>query len=128
MDQWHAEACEGRESEMTLHYVTNSQYNICAGLPVDPSTADLPKMNITWQEARDYCIAHGGRLPLSNELAGEQFCPLWEWCSDGPSENYKYIWGGSFDGVPAYRLHNGLVARSPFIGFRCVPKEIEECA
>jgi formylglycine-generating enzyme required for sulfatase activity len=117
----------------TSPYVTNVQYNIWAGLSVDPAAADLPKTGVTWHEARDYCIAHGGRLPLSNELAGEQFCPLREWCEDGQNENLKYVWGGSFlslawDLRAANRLSLDPVGRYRNIGFRCVPKEIEECA
>lgn len=46
-----------------------------------------PVENITWFEARDFCVLRGARLPAERE---------WEYAARGPS-NWDYPWGDTWD-------------------------------
>ncbi len=48
---------------------------------------DLPRENITWHEARDFCEKRGARLPTEKE---------WEYAASGP-DNLVYPWGNEWD-------------------------------
>jgi formylglycine-generating enzyme required for sulfatase activity len=50
--------------------------------------ADLPVVGVSWQDAADYCVWVGGRLPTEAE---------WEYTARS-HEGYLYPWGDEFDG------------------------------
>lgn len=69
--------------------VTNGQFLLHEGTAIAPSGSpgpDLPRSNVTWQEARDFCERRGARLPTEAE---------WEYAARGPS-SLKYPWGNTF--------------------------------
>ncbi|MDX2076314.1 MAG: bifunctional serine/threonine-protein kinase/formylglycine-generating enzyme family protein [bacterium] len=69
--------------------VTNGQFdaqNGYAGRSSEWTDSDLPRINITWYEARDYCRQRGGRLATEAE---------WEYAARGPN-SYLFPWGDSF--------------------------------
>jgi formylglycine-generating enzyme required for sulfatase activity len=69
--------------------VTNVLFNELGGLAVfdsGSSGSDRPRTNITWLEARDFCISRDARLPTERE---------WEYSARGPN-NLKYPWGNVF--------------------------------
>jgi formylglycine-generating enzyme required for sulfatase activity len=59
--------------------VSNAQYGEAGHFPGD----NRPRENLTWFEARDYCVRRGGRLPTEAE---------WEYAGRGP-DNLLYPWG-----------------------------------
>jgi formylglycine-generating enzyme required for sulfatase activity len=59
--------------------VTNAQYGAQGNFPGD----DHPRENLTWFEARDFCVSRGARLPTEAE---------WEYAARGP-DNLMYPWG-----------------------------------
>lgn len=59
--------------------VTNKQY----GQPGNFQGDQRPRENLTWFEARDFCVKRGGRLPTEAE---------WEYAARGP-DNLMYPWG-----------------------------------
>lgn len=77
--------------------VTNAQFNRLrgvAGRSSEWTDDNLPRVNITWYEARDYCRQRGGRLPTEAE---------WEYIARGPN-SYLFPWGDFFeDNRMAYR-------------------------
>lgn len=77
--------------------VSRTQYQVCvdAGAcvsldhPSDRTTESNPPMNeLSWFEARDYCIWRGGRLPTESE---------WEYAARGP-DDLQFPWGDEFRG------------------------------
>jgi formylglycine-generating enzyme required for sulfatase activity len=66
--------------------VTNEQYGSvgCESMSSDP---DQPRDCVTWFEARDFCVARGGRLPTEAE---------WEYAARGP-DSLVYPWGNEYD-------------------------------
>jgi formylglycine-generating enzyme required for sulfatase activity len=102
-DDWHGNfALEQRlvyvdAFAIDRYEVTAAAYRRCAnagGCAVDPLIAgderhirdDLPIVNITWSEARDYCAWAGKRLPTEAE---------WEKAARGP-EGYRWPWGNRY--------------------------------
>ncbi len=79
--------------------VTNIQFNQFNGVAAKPGKwtyPDHPRNNLTWGEARNYCILRGGRLPTESE---------WEYAARGP-DDLIYPWGNEFvaDNVADTRL------------------------
>jgi formylglycine-generating enzyme required for sulfatase activity len=64
--------------------VTNAQYGSEGIFPGD----DVPRSNLTWFEARDFCASKGMRLPTEAE---------WEYAARGP-DNLIYPWGSELVG------------------------------
>ena len=62
--------------------MTNSQYGSDGAFPGE----NKPHTNLLWNEARDFCVARGGRLPTEAE---------WEYAAAGPSD-LVYPWGDTF--------------------------------
>ncbi len=66
------------------HYeVTNADYGSHGTFPGD----NLPRTNVTWNEAQAYCESRGGRLPTESE---------WEYAARGP-DGLVYPWGNEFE-------------------------------
>ena len=59
--------------------VTNAMYGSDGNFPGD----DRPRENLTWFEARDFCVGREARLPTEAE---------WEYAASGP-DNLIYPWG-----------------------------------
>ncbi len=59
--------------------VTNKQYGEAGNFPGD----NRPRENLTWNEARDFCVKRGARLPTEAE---------WEYAARGP-DSLMYPWG-----------------------------------
>lgn len=59
--------------------VTNQQYGAQGNFAGD----NRPRENLTWMEARDFCVKRGARLPTEAE---------WEYAVRGP-DNLLYPWG-----------------------------------
>src|ERR1044072_2370707 len=54
--------------------------------------SDLPVNGVTWQDAQDYCVAAGGRLPTEAE---------WGYGARGRMEKKKYPWGDNLESTSA---------------------------
>jgi formylglycine-generating enzyme required for sulfatase activity len=63
--------------------VTNAQYGESGNF----TGGRRPRENLTWFEARDYCLNREARLPTEAE---------WEYAASGP-DNMIYPWGNAFD-------------------------------
>lgn len=63
--------------------VTNFQFSSPGAFEGD----DVARGNLTWFEARDFCVSQGMRLPTEAE---------WEYAARGP-DNLIYPWGDEFD-------------------------------
>jgi len=66
--------------------VTNAQYHM---IDSEWQNDNLPRVNVTWYEAWDFCELRGGRLPTEAE---------WEYAARGP-ESLQYPWGNVFIGA-----------------------------
>lgn len=65
------------------HEVTNAEYGSHGTFPGD----NLPRTNVTWDEAQAFCESRGARLPTEAE---------WEYAARGP-DGLVYPWGNEFD-------------------------------
>jgi formylglycine-generating enzyme required for sulfatase activity len=66
------------------HYeVTNAEYGSSGAFPGD----NLPRTNVTWNEAQAFCESRGGRLPTEAE---------WEYAARGP-DGLIFPWGNEFE-------------------------------
>jgi formylglycine-generating enzyme required for sulfatase activity len=85
---------------LDTYEVSNAQFAEFVGLAEEASVypeADLPRNNLTWQEAYAYCQKRGGRLPTEAE---------WEFVLRGPS-GWNYPWGDDFNSEAAVFVENG---------------------
>ena len=84
------EACLDNPFWLDTYEVSNAQFAEFGGLAEESSIypeAELPRNNLTWQEAYAYCQQRGGRLPTEAE---------WEFALRGPSA-WQYPWGDEFN-------------------------------
>lgn len=100
---------------MDIHEVTNADYAVCVSagrctVPesaasktrddyyTNPTYASFPVVNVTWQEAADYCAFVEKRLPTEAE---------WERAARGKEDNRRYPWGS---GSPrSYNMNISLI-------------------
>lgn len=100
---------------MDVHEVTNADYAVCVAAGVckepesiasktradyytNPTFASFPVVNVTWQDAADYCSFVEKRLPTEAE---------WERAARGIADNRRYPWG---NGSPKeYNINMTLV-------------------
>ncbi len=68
--------------------------------------AQYPVVNVTWQDARDYCAWSDKRLPTEAE---------WEWAARGP-EGWLWPWGNDFDQARVNTKERGLEGAAPADG------------
>jgi formylglycine-generating enzyme required for sulfatase activity len=87
--------------------VTNRQYgsNSSTDMTNMYRGPEWPRETVTWDEASQYCLTHGARLPSEAE---------WEYAARGPS-NLIYPWGNEYDlsKVISGRLNPEDVASTP---------------
>lgn len=84
------EVCFEQEFYIDRYEVTNEQFEALGGSAEnDPVFTEPrhPRTNINWQEAYDFCLLRGARLP--NEME-------WEYAARGPN-SYLYPWGNEFN-------------------------------
>jgi formylglycine-generating enzyme required for sulfatase activity len=82
---------------------TNAQFTALNGTGEFRSKfegSELPRTNISWQEARTFCQSRGGGLPTADQ---------WEYAARGP-EGWLYPWGNTFD--RARVIYGGLFDES----------------
>ena len=100
---------------MDVHEVTNADYAVCVSAGkckqpesvesktrsdyyTNPTYASFPVVNVTWQEAADYCAFVEKRLPTEAE---------WERAARGKEDNRRYPWGS---GTPrTYNMNISLI-------------------
>jgi formylglycine-generating enzyme required for sulfatase activity len=73
------EICFSAPFWIDRYEVTNAQYGSQGNFAGD----NRPRENLTWFEARDFCVARGARLPTEAE---------WEYAGRGP-DSLLYPWG-----------------------------------
>ena len=86
------EQCFSTPFWIDKYEVTNAQFKRFAGLADTQSQwldEDHPRENITWDEAQQFCVLRGARLPSEAE---------WEYAARGPN-NLIYPWGNAFQTV-----------------------------
>ncbi len=84
------EVCFDEPFWIDVTEVTNAQFDNkrgVAGRLSEWTDDNLPRVNITWYEARDYCRLRGGRLASEAE---------WEYAARGPN-SYLFPWGDFFE-------------------------------
>ena len=70
-----------------LFEVTNTRYAKLRVLDFEPIAAHRPVSNISWNQAKQYCLSQGKRLPTEQE---------WEKAARG-EDGRRYPWGNTFD-------------------------------
>lgn len=84
------EVCFEQPFWIDVHEVSQDQFERFegeAGLPSYFLGDDLPREQVTWQEAQSFCEQRGARLPTEAE---------WEYAARGPDGNL-FPWGNTFD-------------------------------
>ena len=84
------EICLDEPFWIDKYEVTQAQFQRLGGIQATAPGFfgnDRPTVNITWFEARDFCVLRGGRLPSEAE---------WEYAARGP-ESWVYPWGDAWD-------------------------------
>ncbi|MCC7206689.1 MAG: formylglycine-generating enzyme family protein [Anaerolineae bacterium] len=92
MEQPVHEVCFTEPFFIDRYEVTNAQFAELGGVAAKESRwadPDLPRTEVTWFEARDFCALRGARLPTEAE---------WEYAARGPS-GWVFPWGDDPDGT-----------------------------
>ena len=84
-EQPQIEVCFGEPFWIGRVEVSNVRYGSSGSFPGD----NVPRTNVTWQDARQFCESRGMRLPTEAE---------WEYAARGP-DGLEYPWGNTFDGT-----------------------------
>nr|MCU0498030.1 formylglycine-generating enzyme family protein [Anaerolineae bacterium] len=85
-----SEVCFDQPFWIDTFEVSNAQFNALNGVAGRASRRaedERPREQITWFEARDFCVLRGDRLPTEAE---------WEYAARGP-DALIYPWGNDFD-------------------------------
>jgi serine/threonine-protein kinase len=93
----------GRPFYLAFTLTTNYQYQKCVDAGACHGTADLtkkghPVVNVTWNQAQEFCAWTGGRLPTEAE---------WEYAARGGVAQWRFPWGSEAHKNDANFLDNG---------------------
>ncbi|HRE49487.1 MAG TPA: bifunctional serine/threonine-protein kinase/formylglycine-generating enzyme family protein [Aggregatilineales bacterium] len=95
-----SQVCFDQDYWIDRYEVTNEQFSRLNGAAVNrtsyPDQPFFPRVNISWFEARTFCLQRGGRLPTEAE---------WEYAARGP-DNLLFPWGNDYG-------RSYLIANSP---------------
>lgn len=84
--------CFGKPFWIGKTEVTNKQYGSTGKFHL----TNQPRETVTWQEAQDFCVKRGARLPMDDE---------WEYAARGP-DSLIYPWGNVFNSAALIYVSN----------------------
>lgn len=89
---------------MDVYEVTNGRYAELRVIQYDQMKTHHPVTNVTWHQARQFCLAKGKRLPTEQE---------WEKAARG-ADGRLYPWGNTYE--PSYVNAENHLAGSTWVG------------